>query len=89
MLAYTHTHTHTHTFKHTCMHTNTHTQGAMSNAQIQDVERTVQEVIQVNEKVFAKEAPLSLAKEVQGLRAVFDEVSSAPAHTHPFHGSKY
>ena len=32
------------------------------------------DIVKANQSVYAKEAPLSLAKEVQGLRAVFDEV---------------
>ena len=51
---------------------------AMTNNQIRESEETVLQVIRANDLVFAKESPLSLAKEVQGLRAVFDEVP----HTH-------
>ena len=49
-------------------------QGAMTNNQLKQSEETVLEVIKAAQPVFAKETPLSLAKEVQGLRAVFDEV---------------
>ena len=51
---------------------------AMTNNQIRESEETVLQVIHANDLVFAKESPLSLAKEIQGLRAVFDEVP----HTH-------
>lgn len=46
----------------------------MTNNQIQQSEETILEIIRANNPVFAKECRLSLAKEVQGLRAVFDEV---------------
>jgi len=51
---------------------------AMTNNQIQQSEETILEIIRANNPVFAKECPLSLAKEVQGLRAVFDEVYPDP-----------
>ena len=47
----------------------------MTSNQIRDTEMTVLGIIQADQPVFAKDTPLSLAKEVQGLRAVFDEVS--------------
>ena len=50
----------------------------MTNNQIRESEETVLQIIHANNLVFAKESPLSLAKEIQGLRAVFDEVP----HTH-------
>ena len=46
----------------------------MTNDQIREVEVILDSVIKANNPVFAKEAPLPLAKEVQGLRACFDEV---------------
>ena len=46
----------------------------MSNDQIREVEVILDSIIKANNPVFAKEAPLPLAKEVQGLRACFDEV---------------
>ena len=58
----------------------------MTNNQIRESEETVLQVIRANDLVFAKESPLSLAKEIQGLRAVFDEVphihtlASFPCH---------
>lgn len=48
----------------------------MTNAQIKEAEETVLEIINRNPPVYAQEAPLPLAKEVQGLRACFDEVQS-------------
>ena len=52
-------------------------QGAMSGDQIRDCEQTVLDIIAADYTVYAKETPLSLAKEVQGLRAIFDEVEYA------------
>ena len=49
-------------------------QKAMTDEQIRRTEETVLEVISKNPLVYAQEAPLPLAKEVQGLRACFDEV---------------
>ena len=49
-------------------------QKAMTNDQIREVEVILDSIIKANNPVFAKEAPLPLAKEVQGLRACFDEV---------------
>lgn len=49
-------------------------QGAMSNDQVRQVEVIVDGVIQTNNPVFYSEASLPLAKDVQGLRACFDEV---------------
>ena len=46
----------------------------MSPQQICEVEQIVQDIIQGKKPVYAKETPLSVAKEIQGLRAVFDEV---------------
>lgn len=46
----------------------------MTSVQLKSCEETVNEIIKANQTVFAKETPLSLAKEIQGLRAVFDEV---------------
>ena len=50
----------------------------MSNEQIRQVEVIVDDIIKTNNPVFDQEASLPLAKEVQGLRACFDEVS--PSH---------
>ena len=49
-------------------------QGAMTNEQIRRTEEIALEVITKNPQVYAKEAPLPLAKGVQGLRACLDEV---------------
>ena len=46
----------------------------MSGDQIRDCEQLVLGIIAADHAVYAKETPLSLAKEVQGLRAIFDEV---------------
>ena len=46
----------------------------MSAQQICEVEQIVQDIIQRQKPVYARETPLSVAKEIQGLRAVFDEV---------------
>ena len=51
-----------------------HEQGAMSNDQVRELEVIIDSIIKTNNPVFAKEASLPLAKEVQGLRACFDEV---------------
>lgn len=46
----------------------------MTYDQVKDAEKTAQDMIYRNEKVYAKPAELALAKSVQGLRAVFEEV---------------
>ena len=48
----------------------------MTNEQIRQSEDVVLSVIEADRPVFDSQAPLPLAKEVQGLRACFDEVSS-------------
>lgn len=48
----------------------------MSVKDVKAVEDIVNNVASKNEAVFARETPLSDAKSIQGLRAVFDEVSS-------------
>ncbi|KAK6185433.1 hypothetical protein SNE40_007670 [Patella caerulea] len=52
--------------------------GAMTAAEVKKVEDTVNEMASKNEEVYAKEASLSVAKTIQGLRAVFDEVYPDP-----------
>lgn len=47
----------------------------MKTEQIKLCERTALEVIAANYPVYAKDTPLPVAKDIQGLRAVFDEVS--------------
>ncbi|KAJ8366093.1 hypothetical protein SKAU_G00149240 [Synaphobranchus kaupii] len=51
--------------------------GALSGQQLQEVERTVQEIIARNEDVYVQELPLTLAKRIPGLRTV-DEVYPDP-----------
>jgi alanyl-tRNA synthetase len=46
----------------------------MTDAQVKQAEETVLQIIADNPAVYAQEAPLPLAKEIQGLRACFDEV---------------
>ena len=46
----------------------------MKSQQIKNCEEIALKVIEANYPVYAKETPLSAAKEIQGLRAVFDEV---------------
>lgn len=50
-------------------------QGAMTTEQIKNTELTSQDIVSKNMAVFAKEVPLALAKDIQGLRAIFEEVS--------------
>merc|ERR1712088_607102 len=51
---------------------------AMTPAEVKKVEEIANEMINKNQEVFAKEAPLALAKTIQGLRAVFDETYPDP-----------
>merc|ERR1719290_570263 len=51
---------------------------AMTPAEVKKVEEIANEMIDRNEKMFAKEAPLAVAKTIQGLRAVFDETYPDP-----------
>lgn len=48
-------------------------QGPVTMEQLQQVEQVVQDVIKRNDDVYMAEVPLTLARRVQGLRAV-DEV---------------
>lgn len=50
----------------------------MTQDQVCDAEKIVLEIINGNHEVFARETPLGLAKEIQGLRAVFDETYPDP-----------
>lgn len=52
--------------------------GAMSAKQVKDTEAASKEMINRNEKVYAKEASLGVAKTIQGLRAVFEETYPDP-----------
>ena len=47
----------------------------MTTAQVKETERIANEVVQQNSKIYARETPLAQAKSIQGLRAIFDEVS--------------
>ena len=49
----------------------------MSGDQIRDCEQTVLDIIAADHNVYAKETPLSFAKEVQGLQAIFNKVKNA------------
>lgn len=51
---------------------------AMTAAQVRDVEKIANAMIDRNEEIYAKEAPLAVAKTIQGLRAVFDETYPDP-----------
>ena len=53
-------------------------QGALTAAQIKDVERHCNEMIDKQPVVYAKNSSLAQAKAIQGLRAVFDEVYPDP-----------
>ena len=49
-------------------------QGAMTVPEVKKVEEVVNTMAGKNEEVYAKETGLAVAKSIQGLRAVFDEV---------------
>ena len=51
---------------------------AMKVEEVKKTEEIANEMIDRNEKMFAKEAPLAVAKTIQGLRAVFDETYPDP-----------
>lgn len=50
----------------------------MTVAQVKEAERIAREMISKNENVYAKDSPLSIAKAIKGLRAVFDETYPDP-----------
>ena len=50
----------------------------MSLEELSETEKIVQQLVDSNHQVHAKETPLGLAKEIQGLRAVFDETYPDP-----------
>lgn len=52
--------------------------GAMSVADVKAAEEIVNNMVKKNELVYAKETALAVAKNIQGLRAVFDEVYPDP-----------
>ena len=47
----------------------------MTTEQIKNTELTSQDIVSRNMPVFATEVPLAVAKDIQGLRAIFEEVS--------------
>merc|ERR1719219_2076415 len=51
---------------------------ALSVEQVKKVEDIANEMIDKNQEIYAKEAPLAVAKTIQGLRAVFDETYPDP-----------
>ena len=51
-------------------------QGALTAAQLKNVEQIANEVSKKNQVVYMKDTPLAQAKAIKGLRAVFDEVTS-------------
>lgn len=50
----------------------------MTAKQVKETEESTNKVIAKNEQVFAKEAPLFMAKSIRGLRAMFDEAYPDP-----------
>uniref|UniRef100_A0A0M3HPN3 Alanine--tRNA ligase n=1 Tax=Ascaris lumbricoides TaxID=6252 RepID=A0A0M3HPN3_ASCLU len=51
---------------------------ALTSAQVREAEELAQGMIETHAAVFAKDAPLAEAREVKGLRAVFDEAYPDP-----------
>jgi len=51
---------------------------AMTSAQVKQAEQIAQEMVNSDVEVYAKNSALSAAKEIQGLRAVFDETYPDP-----------
>ena len=48
----------------------------MTTEQIKNTELTSQDIVSRSLDVFAKESSLATAKDIQGLRAIFEEVST-------------
>ena len=46
----------------------------MTTEQLKNTELTSNEIVSRNEMVYAAETPLAAAKDIQGLRAIFEEV---------------
>ena len=46
----------------------------MTTEQIRNTEMTSQDIVSRNMDVYAKESSLAVAKDIQGLRAIFEEV---------------
>uniref|UniRef100_U5EVI9 Alanine--tRNA ligase n=1 Tax=Corethrella appendiculata TaxID=1370023 RepID=U5EVI9_9DIPT len=57
---------------------------ALSVQQVGEVERITQEVVKKNVQIHAKEANLAVAKTINGLRSVFDEVYPDPVRVISF-----
>ena len=51
-------------------------QGAMNAKQIKECEGICKDIVDKKLAVFASESSLAAAKDIQGLRAIFDEVST-------------
>ncbi|KAK0088013.1 hypothetical protein PV325_013418 [Microctonus aethiopoides] len=52
--------------------------GAMSSEQLKNTEKYVNEMIDNNKKIYAKESQLGVAKTIKGLRAMFEETYPDP-----------
>merc|ERR1712013_550486 len=52
--------------------------GALTMEQVKQTEGIMQEVVAKKQKVYAEESSLARAKDIQGLRAIFDEVYPDP-----------
>ncbi|XP_018345556.1 PREDICTED: alanine--tRNA ligase, cytoplasmic isoform X2 [Trachymyrmex septentrionalis] len=52
--------------------------GPMTGGQLQDTEQLANNMIIENEKIYAKESNLAIAKTIQGLRAMFEETYPDP-----------
>jgi len=48
----------------------------MTTEQIKNTELTSQDIVSRNMDVYAKESSLAMAKDIQGLRAIFEEVGT-------------
>ena len=46
----------------------------MTTEQVKNTELTSQDIVSRNMTVFAQEVALALAKDIQGIRAIFEEV---------------
>lgn len=57
---------------------------AMTIEQVAEAERLTKEVVKKNMKIFAKETNLAVAKKINGLRSVFDEVYPDPVRVISF-----
>ena len=55
-------------------------QSAMTSKEVKDTEETVLSLIDGDNAVYAKESPLPVAKEIKGIRAIFDEVKVTCSH---------